>query len=85
MIISWLTHSVEADMADGIIHAKTAHQVWVDLLNQFSQKNALAIFQIQKSMTMMSQGTMALSAYFTKVKALWDELEVYRMLKITLC
>ena len=25
MIISWLTHSVEADIAKGIIHAKTAH------------------------------------------------------------
>ncbi|XP_022922165.1 uncharacterized protein LOC111430229 [Cucurbita moschata] len=27
MIISWLTHSVEGDIAEGIIHAKTAHQV----------------------------------------------------------
>ena len=26
----------------------------------------------------MSQGTMTLSAYFTKLKALWDELEAYR-------
>ena len=26
----------------------------------------------------MSQGTMALSAYFTKLKALWDELGAYR-------
>ena len=78
MIISWLTHSVEADIAEGIIHAKTAHQVWVDLHDQFSQKNAPAIFQIQKSIAMMSQGTMTLSAYFTKLKALWDELEAYR-------
>ncbi|KAJ8620514.1 hypothetical protein MRB53_029043 [Persea americana] len=78
MILSWLTHSVEADIAEGIIHARTAHQVWVDLHDQFSQKNAPAIFQIQKSIAMMSQGTMTLSAYFTKLKALWDELEAYR-------
>ncbi|XP_023524327.1 uncharacterized protein LOC111788256 [Cucurbita pepo subsp. pepo] len=78
MIISWLTHSVEADIAKGIIHAKTAHQVWVDLHDQFSQKNAPAIFQIQNSIATMSQGTMALSTYFTKLKALWDELEAYR-------
>ena len=85
MIISWLTHSFEVDIADGIIHAKTAHHVWVDLHDQFSQKNALAILKIQKSMAMMSQGTMTLSAYFTKVKALWDELEAYCMLNTTLC
>ena len=46
MIISWLTHSIEADIAKGIIHTKTAHKVWVDIHDQFSQKNAPAIFQI---------------------------------------
>ena len=79
MIISWLTHSIKADIVEGIIHAKTAHQVWVDLHDQFSQKKkkAPAIFQIQKSIAMMLPGTMTLSTYFTKLKALWDELEAY--------
>ncbi|KAK2997812.1 hypothetical protein RJ639_025667, partial [Escallonia herrerae] len=27
MILSWLTHSVEPDLAKGVIHAKTAYQV----------------------------------------------------------
>ncbi|XP_022934547.1 uncharacterized protein LOC111441691 [Cucurbita moschata] len=62
MIISWLTHSVEADIAEGIIYAKTARQVWVDLHDQFSQKNSPAIFQIQRSIGMMSQIVQALSA-----------------------
>ncbi|XP_022973625.1 uncharacterized protein LOC111472218 [Cucurbita maxima] len=79
MIISWLTHSVEADIAEGIIHAKIAHEVWVDLHDQFSQKNVPTIFQIQRSIVMMSQGTMTLSLYFTKLKALWDELEAYNI------
>ncbi|RVX15598.1 Retrovirus-related Pol polyprotein from transposon RE1 [Vitis vinifera] len=78
MILSWLTHVVESDIAEGIIHAKTAREVWVDLRDQFSQKNAPAVFQIQKSIATMSQGTMTVAAYFTKIKALWDELETYR-------
>ncbi|KAH7560623.1 hypothetical protein JRO89_XS10G0056000 [Xanthoceras sorbifolium] len=41
MIISWLTHSVEPDLAKGVIHAKTARQVWEDFKDQFSQKNSL--------------------------------------------
>ena len=49
MILSWLTHSVEPNLAEGIVHAKTAYQVWIDLRDQFSQKNAPAIFQVQKS------------------------------------
>nr|KJB24544.1 hypothetical protein B456_004G150100 [Gossypium raimondii] len=49
MILSWLTHSVELNLAEVIVHAKTAHQVWIDLRDQFSQKNAPTIFQVQKS------------------------------------
>ena len=70
MILSWLTHLLEANIAEGIIHAKTTQQVWVDLHDQFSQKNAPAIFQIQKSIATMSQETMIPSTYFTKLKAL---------------
>ncbi|KAL5760838.1 hypothetical protein ACOSQ2_019676 [Xanthoceras sorbifolium] len=67
MILSWLTHSVEPDLAKGVVHAKTARQ-----------KNALAIYQIQKSLATLSQGTMTISVYFTKLKSLWDELDTYR-------
>ncbi|KAK2995291.1 hypothetical protein RJ640_013500 [Escallonia rubra] len=55
MILSWLTHSVEPDLAKGVIHAKTAYQVWEDFKDQFSQKNAPAIYQIQKSLASFSQ------------------------------
>ncbi|KAK3018141.1 hypothetical protein RJ639_004595 [Escallonia herrerae] len=56
MILSWLTHSVEPDLAKGVIHAKTAYQVWEDFKDQFSQKNAPAIYQIHKSLASFSQG-----------------------------
>ena len=75
MILSWLTHSVEPDIAAGMVHAKTARQVWEDLRNQFSQKNAAAIYQIQKSIATITQGTMSIASYYIKIKALWDELE----------
>jgi len=58
MILSWLTHSVEADLAKGIIHAKSAHQVWQDLKDQFSQKYTPTIFHIQKFIATITQGTM---------------------------
>ena len=78
MILSWLTHSMESNLAKGVIHAKTARQVWEDFKDQFSQKNAPAIYQIQKSMVSLSQGSMMVSAYFTKLKGLWDKLDTYR-------
>ena len=46
MILSWFAHSVEPDLAKGVAHARSAQQVWEDFRDQFSQKNAPAIYQI---------------------------------------
>ena len=76
MILSWLTHSVKPDLAKGVVHAKMTRQVWVHFKDQFSQKecpNSL-IYQIQNSLTFLSQGIMKISAYFTKHWGLCDEL-----------
>ena len=78
MILSWLSHSIETEIVARVIHAKTARQVWEDLRDQFRQKNAPTIFQIQKEIATMSQGTMPVVSYYIKLKALWDELELYR-------
>lgn len=71
---------MEPDLAKVVIHAKTTHQVWEDFIDQFSQENALIIYQIQKSLVSFSQGIMTISTYFTKLKGVWDKLEMYRPL-----
>jgi hypothetical protein len=78
MILSWLAHSVEHDLAKAVVYAKTVHQVWQDFKDQFSQKNAPTIYQIQKSIASLSQGTMTVSDYYKKLKDLWDELETHQ-------
>lgn len=40
--------------------------------------NAPAIFQVQKSIATMSQGTMTIPVYYNKIKSLWEELDTYR-------
>jgi hypothetical protein len=69
---------VEHDLAKAVVHAKTVHQVWQDFKDQFSQKNAPTIYQIQKSIASLSQGTMTISNYYKKLKDLWDELETHQ-------
>lgn len=44
MILSWLTHFVEPDLAKGVVHAKTNYQAWEDFKDPFSQKAAPAIY-----------------------------------------
>ncbi|KAF7138291.1 hypothetical protein RHSIM_Rhsim07G0134800 [Rhododendron simsii] len=78
MVLSWLLNSVEADLADGVVYAETAQEIWGDFHDRFSQGNAPRIFQIQKSISSHAQGSMSVSTYYTKLKALWDELASYK-------
>ncbi|CAL5321219.1 unnamed protein product [Camellia sinensis] len=85
MVLSWLLNSVEADLADGVVYTDTAHEIWNDFHDRFSLGNAPRIFQIQKSISSHAQGSMPISTYYTKLKALWDELASYKTQPICSC
>jgi hypothetical protein len=55
------------------------------LKERFSQKNGPRIYQIQKSISSLSQDDLSVGAYFTKIKALWDELSNYRPIPYYSC
>lgn len=55
MILSWILNSLEPDLANSVIYVETAHEVWTDLKDRFSQSNAPRIFQIQRSIALHNQ------------------------------
>ena len=73
MVISWLLHSVDKDIAASIIYTSTASQIWKDLSQRFSYSQGTKIYHLQKEMSNLTQGNLSVSAYFTKRKQLWDE------------
>ena len=77
MVLSWILYSLIPDIADSVIFYDTAHEVWEDLQNRFSQSNAPRIFQIEKEIACLAQDQMTVASYYTKFKKLWDELGSY--------
>ena len=75
MVMSWILNVVSRNIADSIIYAKTARQMWIELEERFGQVNGAKLYQVQKDMCNVSQGNDDISTYFTKVKSLWDELD----------
>ena len=70
MVISWLLHSVDKDIASSIIYTPSAAQIWQDLSQRFSFGQGTKIYQLQKEMSNLCQGNLSISAYFTKCKQL---------------
>ncbi|KAB2620401.1 S2-RNase [Pyrus ussuriensis x Pyrus communis] len=77
MILSWLLHSLEPDLQESVLFSTSVQAVWDDLRERFSQSNAPRIFQLNRELATISQGSSSISAYFTRLKALWDELASY--------
>jgi hypothetical protein len=85
MVLSWILNSISKDIASSVIYIDSAEAVWTDLKERFSLKNGPRIYQLQKSIFALSQDNLSIGAYFTKLKALWDELSNYRPIPLCSC
>ncbi|KAJ8621844.1 hypothetical protein MRB53_030373 [Persea americana] len=73
LVISWILRSIYTDLASSIIYGNTTKDVWDDLAGRFHQPNAPRLFQIKQQISSLRQDNLSISAYFTRLKALWDE------------
>ncbi|RVW95625.1 Retrovirus-related Pol polyprotein from transposon TNT 1-94 [Vitis vinifera] len=70
MVHSWIVNTLNPEIADNVIYYSTAHEVWEDLCERFSQSNAPRIFEIQRDIACLRQEQLSVSAYYTKLKGL---------------
>ncbi|KAL9416375.1 hypothetical protein AB3S75_039550 [Citrus x aurantiifolia] len=77
LVHSWIVNSCDPEIADSVTYYPTAHEVWEDLYERFSQGNATRIFEIQRDIASFRQEQLSVSAYYTKLKSLWDELATH--------
>ncbi|KAF8400435.1 hypothetical protein HHK36_013733 [Tetracentron sinense] len=85
MVYSWILNSINADIANSVMYADTAQEVWTDLHDRFSQQNAPRVYQISRAIALHVQDSLPVSVYFTKLKALWDELSSYTDIPTCTC
>ncbi|KAK2654647.1 hypothetical protein Ddye_014503 [Dipteronia dyeriana] len=78
MVLSWILKSVHTNISSSGIYAETVMDVWNDLHDRFSQVNDTRIYQICQEIVELRQCLESVSIYYTKLKALWDELSFYR-------
>ena len=74
MVHSWIVNTINPEISDSVIYYTTAHEVWEDLCERFSQSNEPRIFEIQREIAYHRQERLSISIYYTKLKSLWDEL-----------
>ncbi|XP_016434617.1 uncharacterized protein LOC107760981 [Nicotiana tabacum] len=74
MVKAWITNSLIREIAVSVMCLNTAREVWSDINERFGQSNVSKYIQIQREISSTSQGSSYIATYFTRMRALWDEL-----------
>lgn len=85
MVISWLLNSLHKNIADSVLFLPSAHEIWKELHNRYSQSDGSLIYQIQQQLYSISQGADDFHTYFTKISKIWDELRIVQNLSACTC
>lgn len=75
MITSWILNSVNEEIRNNIVYMESARSIWIYLEVRYAQSNAPKLFNLRKDISRLSQGSLSISAYFTKFRTIHDELE----------
>ncbi|KAM2583718.1 hypothetical protein TB2_044793 [Malus domestica] len=85
MVLSWVVSSVGNDLMSSVLYTDSPSEIWEDLKERFSQGNVSRIFQIKREIIEYRQRQRSISAYYTKLKGLWDELASYNTIPACTC
>ncbi|XP_022156861.1 uncharacterized protein LOC111023702 [Momordica charantia] len=74
IVIAWILNSVSKEISASILFSESARDIWIDLNERFEKSNDPCIYQLKRALATLAQDQQSVSAYFTKLKSLWDEL-----------
>ncbi|KAL0412865.1 UNVERIFIED_CONTAM: hypothetical protein Sradi_1488200 [Sesamum radiatum] len=74
LVLSWILNSISKDIVESFLYVDTARDLWLEIEERYGVSNGPLVYQLQREIASATQGTLSVSAYFAKLKTLWDEL-----------
>ncbi|KAL0401770.1 UNVERIFIED_CONTAM: hypothetical protein Slati_4206900, partial [Sesamum latifolium] len=71
---SWILNSISKDIVESFPYIDTTRDLWLELEARFGVSNGPLVYQLQREIAAVAQGTHSVSSYFNRLKKLWDEL-----------
>lgn len=74
MVTSWILNSLTKEIDDSVEYVDNVVELWRELEDRYDQENGTKLYQIQKEVNDLYQGTADITSYYMKMKKLWEEL-----------
>lgn len=78
LVLTWICHSIEPNIACNMIFSDTVAVIWSDMHDKFFQGDDTRIYQIRQEISECRQESLSISNHYTKIKSLWNELGSYQ-------
>ncbi|KAH0636257.1 hypothetical protein KY285_036001 [Solanum tuberosum] len=71
VVLSWIMNVVRPGLLSSVVYASE----WLDLRERFDTVNGSRIFHLHREIHTLTQGTMKIADYLSKLRDLWDEYD----------
>lgn len=78
LVKAWIFNALSKEISASINLSDNVCDMWLDLLKRYQHKNHPRIFQLRREISNLVQEQLFVTAYFAKLKTLWNELVSYR-------
>ncbi|KAL0367249.1 UNVERIFIED_CONTAM: hypothetical protein Sradi_3615000 [Sesamum radiatum] len=69
-----IKHDIFEDIVNVYLYASSVRSLWLDLEAHYGECEGPLLYKIPREIGSMTQGNMTVTAYYTNMKQLWDEL-----------
>ena len=76
MVNSWILNSISPELRDQFMYCTSSKNLWDELLQIFGICNGPMIYDLKKEISDLSQGSLSVMVYYSKLKKYWEELNV---------
>ena len=74
MVTSSILNSLSQELRDSLQYVNNANELWAELEERYDQTNGCKLYQLQKEINELVQGTLDITKYYTTMKKLWEEM-----------
>ncbi|KAL8142562.1 hypothetical protein V2J09_015594 [Rumex salicifolius] len=75
MVACWIFNTMKPEIACSFVYTTSVRDVWLEILDRFSQGSASLRYQLKQESMRILQGTLSVTAYYEKLKKCWDDLQ----------
>ncbi|KAF7808414.1 Retrovirus-related Pol polyprotein from transposon TNT 1-94 [Senna tora] len=75
MVKAWINNSLGKDIADTIVSCNSAKKLWDILASRYGKSSGPQLYQLQREMSSIQQGTDSVTIYYGKLYRAWDQID----------